>query len=157
MKPDESKQAIYSIGTVARMLNISVQTLRMYEQRGLLVTEKSSGRQRMYSLADIRRIECLRNAINNEKISIEGIRRIHALIPCWEHIRCPLEQRERCPAYTSDSGGCWSFKHTKDVCAGKDCRGCEVYALATDCGAIKSLIRKAPRHHTHKQSIHERT
>ncbi len=133
---------MYSIGTVATLLNISVQTIRLYEQRGLLIIEKSDGNQRKYSQSDIERLECIRKTINEEKISIEGIRRIQAMIPCWEHIQCPMEQRTQCPAYLRHDAGCWTYKHQSNVCSENNCRDCKIYKHSIDCNNIKSLIRK---------------
>ena len=139
---------IYTIGTVARMLSISVQTLRMYESEGLIFPFKSSGKQRRYSDTDIDRIRCIRKAINEEKISIGGMKRIHAMIPCWDMIKCSEQDRHVCPAYRNHSGGCWTYKHELTVCASKECRLCEVYKTSSDCGKIKEVIVRMSDSHS---------
>ncbi len=144
MEQSNKTTPIYSIGAVATMLGISVQTIRLYEQRGLLVIEKSEGNQRRYSPSDVERLECLRKTINEDKISIEGIRRLHSMIPCWEHIQCPMEQRITCPAYLRHDAGCWTYKHQSNACTENSCRNCEIYKQSVDCNKIKSLIRKDP-------------
>ncbi len=136
----DHKKPLFSIGTVARMLNVAVQTLRMYEREGLIVSSKSPGNQRLYSEADVERLRCIRRAITEEKIGIEGIRRVHALIPCWDIIKCSAQDRRNCPAFHAHQGGCWTYRHTNDVCASRDCRVCPVYELAVDCGNIKETI-----------------
>lgn len=145
MKNSEDKETLHTIGSVARLLGVSVQTLRLYERRGLILAKKSAGNQRLYSELDIERLKCIRLAINDHKISIEGIRRIQSMVPCWEHVQCPKEQRLTCPAYTGSDAGCWTYKHKTNECADRDCLHCEVYLLAGDCGKIKSLL--------HHQSI----
>jgi MerR family transcriptional regulator/heat shock protein HspR len=130
----------YPISTAAEMLGVSVQTLRLYETEGLLIIHKTPGRQRLYSDADIRRIECIRHAINEEKISIGGIKRMQAMVPCWDTIRCSEEERTACPAFTKSSGGCWTHAHTHSVCATKECRLCDVYLRSGDCSTIRSMI-----------------
>ena len=130
----------YSIGTAARMLGVSVQTLRMYETEGLIIAAKSEGNQRIYSDSDIERIRCIRKAINEEKISIGGMKRIHGMVPCWNSVNCSSEERTVCPAFTNHLGGCWTYKHANNICAGRDCRLCEVYKLSSDCYQIKQLI-----------------
>jgi MerR family transcriptional regulator, heat shock protein HspR len=132
--------AVFDIGTVARILDISVQTLRLYERRGLILVQKSAGNQRRYTASDIERLRCIRGAITEHKISIEGIRRMQSLVPCWEHVKCPLDQRRVCPAYVEHQAGCWTYKHRKNVCANADCRACPVYQLSSDCEKIKALI-----------------
>jgi MerR family transcriptional regulator, heat shock protein HspR len=143
MKTETEETAIYSIGEVARMLDVSVQTLRLYEERGLVLIQKSAGNQRIYTQDDIERIRCIRTAINEQKISMEGIRRIHSLIPCWEAINCPSKKRIECPAYISHHAGCWTYDHKKSDCATRDCRTCKVYQISSDCGNIKKLIQQS--------------
>ena len=122
------------------MLDVSVETIRLYERRGLILAEKSKGNQRLYSDADIERLRCIRMAINDHKISIEGIRRLHSMIPCWTHVQCPESDREKCPAYMVAEAGCWTYAHQGNACHGRTCRTCPVYLQSADCGKIKALI-----------------
>jgi len=131
---------LYSIGTTARMLNISVFTLRHYEREGLILPYKSESNQRWYSKADIVRLQCIRDAIKEQKLSIEGIKHIHALIPCWQIHACSDRDRSGCEAFKGHSKGCWSYDHTSNDCSSRDCRLCEVYRIAADCQEIKKSI-----------------
>jgi MerR family transcriptional regulator/heat shock protein HspR len=140
MKNESDNFPKYSIGTAAAMIGVSVQTLRLYEHEGLLVIHKTSGNQRMYSDADIERIHCIRRAINDEKISVGGMKRIHGMVPCWDIMKCSADERRRCPAFTKQNGGCWTYEHTHSICAVTDCRNCEVYKLSGNCEQIKELI-----------------
>jgi MerR family transcriptional regulator/heat shock protein HspR len=130
---------IYPIGTAARLLGISVHTMRMYERRGLIVPHKAGNRHRLYSASDIDRLRCIRSAINVEKISIEGIRRILSLVPCWAIVHCGEE--DGCPAYTGHSEPCWALKHKRGFCEERACRSCEVYRNYGDCKSIKERLR----------------
>ncbi len=140
--PRDPDFPIYSIGSVARRLGVSVQTLRLYESEGLILSRKSNGGQRRYSELDILRLECIREAIVHEKMSIAGIRRMQALAPCWSIIHCSEEQKNRCPAYREHDGGCWTYTHDGNACSQRDCRACEVYRLSTTCSGIKDIISK---------------
>jgi MerR family transcriptional regulator, heat shock protein HspR len=140
MKKQEKYTQPLSIGEVAEKLSISPEAIRLYERKGLILTSKTEGNQRLFEQADIERLECIRTAINEHKISIEGIRRIQSLIPCWEHIQCSQEQRMACPAYCRADAGCWTYQHKRNECAIRDCRECQVYQLSGDCEKIKSLI-----------------
>ncbi len=146
-----------AIGEVAAKLGVSVETIRLYERQGLLLVAKSEKGQRIYSDSDVSRLRCIRTAINEDKISIEGIRRMQSLIPCWTHIQCPEEQRESCPAFLRTSGGCWTYKHDNNWCAEIDCRTCKVYRLSNDCENIKSLIYRdmIPQTENHRQQENE--
>jgi MerR family transcriptional regulator, heat shock protein HspR len=139
MKKQENTPEL-SIGEAAQSLYISVETIRLYERKGLILITKTDGNQRLFSKSDIERIKCIRTAINEHKISIEGIRRIQSLVPCWEHIKCSRKQKEKCPAYRRSDAGCWTYKDKIKDCADRDCRSCKVYLLSGDCENIKSLI-----------------
>jgi MerR family transcriptional regulator, heat shock protein HspR len=141
METPPSDIPVYSIGTVARILGISVEVIRLYERRGLILASRSIGQQRLFSESDVERIRCIRSAINEHKISIEGIRRIHSMIPCWEHVQCTENERNECPAFHLTQAGCWTHKHEGNTCATRDCRGCKVYQLSANCDKVKELIQ----------------
>jgi MerR family transcriptional regulator/heat shock protein HspR len=136
----EKDELKYKIGEAAELLNISVHTLRMYERAGLIIPYKKETNQRLYSESDIERIRCIRNTINEEKVSIEGIRRILAMIPCWAIIRCSKEDREKCQVIRGFTKPCWTLKHKDNACATRDCRTCVVYNDFADCHIIKNKI-----------------
>ena len=140
MDPIEKNIPRFTIATVARRLRVSVETLRLYDRKGLILVHKSEGNQRRYSESDVERLECIRTAINEHKISIEGIRHIHSMVPCWKYVQCPMEQRLACPAYNTPEAGCWTYTHQDNACKGRDCRDCRVYQLSSDCKTIKNVI-----------------
>ncbi len=133
------EKPIYSIGSAARLLDISVHTLRMYEKEGLIIPQRTLGKNRLYSEYDIERIRCIRSEINNKKYSIPAIQTILSFYPCWTEIKCSAEDRGKCPAYQNGDKPCWSYRHTDNACAGRDCRSCPVYRNI-HCGKIKSKI-----------------
>ena len=51
------------------------QTLRTYEQKGLVTPQRTSGNTRMYSQADIERLELI-NELTGEGINLAGVIRI---------------------------------------------------------------------------------
>jgi len=132
---------LFPISVAAKLLGISVHTLRMYEKEGLIVPFKKESNHRLYSNSDIERLSCIRNTINESKISIAGIKSIYSLIPCWEITGCSESDRVKCDAYKSHSSPCWSFKHTENVCAGLNCRNCEVYKNFIENGSLKEKLK----------------
>lgn len=131
---------LFSISTTAKMLGISVHTLRMYERAGLILPFQKESSHRLYSHVDIERLKCIRRAINEDKISIAGIQRIHALLPCWEIVSCSHKDRKHCEAYRNFSQACWTFDHPNDTCKERECRSCPVYKESFDCTKIKNRI-----------------
>jgi MerR family transcriptional regulator/heat shock protein HspR len=138
-------EPLFTISTAANLLNVSVQTLRLYEKEGLLLPFKKSSKHRLYSRADIERIECVRRAITEKKISINGILAMYSLIPCWDIVNCSEENRGKCQAYAGHSHPCWSFPHPGTICENKSCRECDVYKNFVDCEKIKDSIKNISR------------
>lgn len=138
---ENSEQPIFTISTTARILKISVHTLRMYEREGLIIPFKKVSSHRLYSKADINRLNCIRKAINEFKISINGIKTIYSLIPCWQVTNCDEEERKSCSAFLTHNNPCWTFQHKENICEDKVCRECEVYRNYAECGEIKELIK----------------
>ncbi|PKL83588.1 MAG: MerR family transcriptional regulator [Ignavibacteriae bacterium HGW-Ignavibacteriae-3] len=132
----------YTISNAARLLHISVHTLRMYEREGLLIPFKKESNQRLYSDKDLERIRCIRKVLNEDKIGIEGIRKLLSLIPCWGIVKCPAKERKVCKAYTGYSKPCWMLKHKNNVCESKNCRDCDVYSSFGNCESIKDKLKE---------------
>jgi len=140
MDTHDKNAPLLTIAIAARLLGVSEGTLRTYDRRGLILVHKTGGNQRLYSESDIERLRCIRGAITEHKISIEGIRHMQSMIPCWEYVHCATEQRETCPAFNSPEAGCWTYKNRDNACKGRDCRECRVYRLSGDCRTIKQLV-----------------
>ena len=132
--------ALYAISTAARLLGVSVHTLRMYEREGLVIPSKDKAHRRMYSQVDIERILMIRNAINTDKISISGLKTCLALIPCWEIKHCTMTP-ETCHVFSESLKPCWLVKKEDKQCEEKDCRECEVYIQFSDCKLLKEKLR----------------
>lgn len=54
-KHDEAR-GVYSISVAAELVGVGVQTLRLYEARGLIAPERTSGGTRRYSADDLDRL-----------------------------------------------------------------------------------------------------
>jgi MerR family transcriptional regulator/heat shock protein HspR len=130
----------YTIGEAADVLGISIPTIRMYEREGLVIPFRRRSKHRRFSAQDIERIRCLRKMINEEKVSIAGIRHMLSLIPCWKVKGCPSDAREKCPAFTSSEKPCWMLSGKSWECRSADCRGCAVYTEVASCQALKHTI-----------------
>ena len=53
---DEPSRGVYGISVAAAMAGVGVQTLRLYEQHGLLQPARTNGGTRQYSVDDITRM-----------------------------------------------------------------------------------------------------
>ncbi len=125
------------------MLKISVHTIRLYEHSGLILIRRNSSGRRIFSEWDIERLRCIRRMIIEDKLNIEGIRKILSMIPCWLKVEgCNKTIYENCPAYNTTEGPCWSLKEKPALSCNRDCYSCPVYREAYDCSEIKNLIKK---------------
>ena len=75
MSEFDRNRPLYMIGVAAELAGMHPQTLRSYEQKGLVTPQRTSGNTRMYSLADIERLELI-NELTNEGINLAGVIRI---------------------------------------------------------------------------------
>ena len=66
---------LYMIGVAAQLAGVHPQTLRIYEQKGLVTPKRTNGNTRMYSQADIERLELV-NELTGEGINLAGVIRI---------------------------------------------------------------------------------
>ncbi len=128
--PEERNEAFYkpkyTIGAAARILKISVPTLRLYESEGLILTFKTDSKRRLYSDLEIEKIKCIMKMIREQGLNFEGIKNLFALIPCWFIKRCSEEERARCTPYLERKVPCWA---SEEKCPNPlpDCRECEIY------------------------------
>jgi MerR family transcriptional regulator/heat shock protein HspR len=71
-------RGLYVISVAAELAGVHPQTLRIYERKGLLSPERTSGRSRRYSDQDIALLRRIQE-LTNEGISLMGVQRILAL------------------------------------------------------------------------------
>ena len=62
----------FVISVAARIVGVHAQTLRQYERAGLIWPSRTTGRQRLYSMADIERIRRLRTLIDDMGVNLAG-------------------------------------------------------------------------------------
>lgn len=134
------KEALYAIGTVARILGVSMPTIRLYERAGLTLTPRTPSNHRRFSQGDIERIRWIRSMIHEEKVSIAAINRLFSLMPCWAINNCPAGERERCAAFDQDDAPCWSVPGQPLGCKIAQCRTCSVYTNTVCFQTIKKTI-----------------
>jgi len=142
---DSDWEPVISIGTAAQMVKLSPSALRKYEKEGLLIFHRTNTGRRLLSLADLKRIRMIQKMIKDVGLNMEGIRRLLALLPCWDIKPCvdgsTCKEEEGCVARKHSSMPCWTLESTGCSLSSRDCRDCEVYrygAYATD--VLKDLL-----------------
>ena len=75
MTQEGRDKPLYMISVAAELTGMHPQTLRVYESKGLVNPKRSGGNTRLYSRADIERLELI-NQLTDEGINLAGVMRI---------------------------------------------------------------------------------
>ena len=159
------------IGAVAKHFNVSVDLLRLYEREGLLIPLKSPRGTRYYTQHDFLWIGTILRLVREARLNFAGIRRLLALLPCWEIRQCRFNRRFGCELIADASKPCWSNRanccltssnrpeplRSHLAAAGKpvnvpfarrqgmeECYFCAVYRSAPSCENLKALLAASP-------------
>lgn len=72
---EDKDRPLYMISVAAELAGVHPQTLRIYEQKGLVSPQRTRGNTRMYSQTDIERLQLI-NELTDEGINLAGVIRI---------------------------------------------------------------------------------
>ena len=75
MVMDDRDRPVYMISVAAELAGVHPQTLRGYEQKGLVVPKRTEGNTRRYSQADIDKLSLI-SELTEEGINLAGVIRI---------------------------------------------------------------------------------
>ena len=84
-------EPIYVISIAARLVGMHQQTLRYYENAGLVKTRRTAGNIRMYSNADIQKIRTAQKLIDELGVNLAGV---EIIVRMGEQIRQLQEELE---------------------------------------------------------------
>ena len=94
----------FVISVAARMVGVHAQTLRHYERVGLIWPSRTTGRQRLYSIADIERIRRLRTLTEDMGVNLAGAEVALKLMARVEELEGEVEQLNEMVASLRRSG-----------------------------------------------------
>ena len=75
----ERDRPVYVISVAAELVEMHPQTLRMYERKGLIRPQRSSGRTRLYSERDIAILREIRRLTQELGVNLSGVEEIMRL------------------------------------------------------------------------------
>lgn len=104
MADQSEDRGLYAISVVAELLGTGQQNIRLYERRGLLTPERTSGGTRQYSEADLlvlRRI----GELLDEGLNLAGVAKVLELEVDNAKLRRQLERARVRNQKQSDDGG----------------------------------------------------
>ncbi len=86
------KKAGYMISVVAETYDVHPQTLRLYERLGLLAPSRSEGNTRLYTDADLKRLETILSLTRDLGVNLAGVEVILEMRDKMERMRKEMEE-----------------------------------------------------------------
>jgi len=88
----EKHRPVYMIGIAAELAGVHPQTLRIYERKQLVEPKRTGGNTRLYSEADIERLQLIQELTQEEGINLAGVVRIIELEEERDRLQIEVEE-----------------------------------------------------------------
>ena len=88
-------RGVYMISVAAELAGMHPQTLRLYETRGLITPERSSGNTRLYSERDLERLRRIQELTGELGMNLAGVEKVFELETELERMRGRMRELER--------------------------------------------------------------
>src|SRR5918911_2312963 len=85
----------YMISVAAELVGMHPQTLRMYEQKGLVQPKRTPGNTRLYSDADLERLRLIQQLTTELGLNLAGVETVLRLQDEVRRLRSLLERVQR--------------------------------------------------------------
>ena len=85
----------YMISVAAELVGMHPQTLRIYEQKGLVQPQRTAGNTRLYSELDIERLRLIQRLTSELGLNLAGVERVLMMEDELQRMRRRLERMER--------------------------------------------------------------
>ena len=92
---DEQGRPRYMISVAAEIVGMHPQTLRIYEQKGLLRPKRTAGNTRLYSDEDVARLRLIQQLTTEIGLNLAGVERVLHLEDELNRMRRRLDRMER--------------------------------------------------------------
>ena len=92
---ETSERPIYMISVAADLVGMHPQTLRIYEAKGLVRPQRTSGNTRLYSEADLERLKLIQRLTTELGLNLAGVERVLALEDELQRMRARIDRLER--------------------------------------------------------------
>ena len=85
----------YTISVAAELVGMHPQTLRIYEQRGLVRPKRTAGNTRLYSEHDLDRLRLIQRLTTELGLNLAGVEQVLRLEDELQRMRARMERLER--------------------------------------------------------------
>ena len=91
----DRRRGVYMISVAAELAGMHPQTLRIYENKGLIRPRRTNGGTRLYSDADIERLQLIQRLTNDLGLNLAGVEHVLRLQDELVRMRRRLDRMER--------------------------------------------------------------
>jgi MerR family transcriptional regulator/heat shock protein HspR len=89
------ERPIYMISVAADLVGMHPQTLRIYEQKGLVRPQRTAGNTRLYSDSDVERLRLIQRLVSELGLNLAGVERVLHMEDELGRMRRRLERMEQ--------------------------------------------------------------
>lgn len=132
----DDEKGLYSIGTVAELLNEHPETLRVWEREGLIKPDRTSY-QRKYSNNDLKRLKFIKALMDEKKLNIAGVRQVVSMYACWNRRFCKGGAAKNSTVPVNESKPCWKDEGTYCLAPEDKSEFCQSCEIARNCKKCK--------------------
>jgi MerR family transcriptional regulator/heat shock protein HspR len=90
--PFREDQGVFMISVAAQLAGMHPQTLRIYEERGLIKPARSPKQTRLYSQRDVERLKRIQELTTDFGMNLAGVERVLALEEAMQAMQARLER-----------------------------------------------------------------
>jgi len=90
----DSRRGVFMISVAAELAEMHPQTLRMYEARGLIAPQRSAGKTRLYSQADVDRLRKIQE-MTDAGLNLAGVETVLEMEQQLDRLRAELNRMRR--------------------------------------------------------------
>ena len=95
MSTQDYQRPRYMISVAAELVGMHPQTLRMYEQKGLVRPKRTAGNTRLYSEADLERLRLIQRLTTQLRLNLAGVEAVLDLEEQLQRMQARMERLER--------------------------------------------------------------
>ena len=93
--PFPEDQGVFMISVAAELAGMHPQTLRIYEERGLIKPARSPKQTRLYSQRDVERLKRIQSMTTELGMNLAGVEQVLALEQMMDEMQQRLDEMER--------------------------------------------------------------
>jgi MerR family transcriptional regulator, heat shock protein HspR len=92
---NDSERPRYMISVAAELVGMHPQTLRIYEQKGLVNPQRTAGNTRLYSDADVERLRLIQRLTSDWGLNLAGVERVLHMEDELDRLRVRMARMEQ--------------------------------------------------------------